>query len=213
MSGEQRPSSAAYGFVGAGAITAAIVVAVRPDQAPGVFERLSFGQQHVVMSVIASVPLERLHDWVAPASHVVRVIPLPSAASGRSLTVMYPDNAVARELFGRVGNLVVPRDGTTLDTFSAASSTFAAHLDYLTTIAQWMTEHGVEDDAATAYITHIFGDLGESLRQQTESLAALTDMHMTPGGINQQFMNCLRRDGVPDNVRRGLDQILDRLRQ
>jgi pyrroline-5-carboxylate reductase len=190
-----------------------VVLTVRPPIARAVLAELSFRPEHVVMSAMAGVPLERLHDWAAPAGHVVRVIPLPSAARGQSLTVMYPDNAVARELFGSVGEILVPGGEETLDAFSAATATFAAHLDYLTTIAQWMADHGVDYDAAAAYTMHVFGQLGQSLLQRTDSLTALTDKHMTPGGINEQFMTDLRRDGVPDLVRRTLDRILARLRE
>jgi len=80
------------------------------------------------------------------------------------------------------------------------------------TIASWLAEHGVDHDAATAYTTHVFGQLGQSLLQRTDSLATLTGKHMTPGGINQQLMTDLRRDGMPDAVRRALDRILDRLK-
>jgi pyrroline-5-carboxylate reductase len=189
-----------------------IVVAVRPRTARAVLAELSFRPEHVVMSVLAGVRLDRLREWAAPAAHVVRLIPLPSAASGRSLTAMYPDNAVARDLFGRVGGLVVPDEESTLKVFSAATATFAAHLDYLTTIAGWLTDHGVDHDAATAYVRHTFGELGRSLSRRTDPLATLTDEHMTPGGINEQFMTDLRHDGMPDMVRRALDRVLARLR-
>lgn len=189
-----------------------IVVAVRPQTARSVLAELSFRPEHVVMSVLAGVRLDRLREWAAPAAHVVRLIPLPSAASGRSLTAMYPDNAVARDLFGRVGGLVVPGEESTLEVFSAATATFAAHLDYLTTIAGWLTDHGVDHDAATAYVRHTFGELGRSLSRRTDPLATLTDEHMTPGGINEQLMTDLRHDGMPDMVRRALDRVLARLR-
>jgi pyrroline-5-carboxylate reductase len=265
MEPDQPPSPlpATYGFVGAGAITAAIVeglhveggdppavflsprgrrvgqelasrfpnvhvcdgnqdvldratsivVAVRPQVARSVLAELSFRPRHVVMSVVAGVRLERLRDWAAPATHVVRAIPLPAAARAGSLTAMYPDSAAARELFGRVGSVLVPDDEATLDALSAATATFAAHLDHLSTIVDWLTDHGVDHGAATAYVTHLFGQLGRSLSQSTGSLAALTERHMTPGGINEQFMTDLRRDGVPDVVRQALDRVLARLRE
>jgi pyrroline-5-carboxylate reductase len=191
---------------------AAIVVAVRPPAGRAVLEELSFRPHHVVLSVLAGVRLEQLQAWAAPADQLVRAIPLPSAARGRSLTAIFPDDAVARDLFGRVGDVLVPSEEATLNAFSAATATLAAHLDYVATIAGWLADHGVDDSAATAYTTHLFGQLGQSLSQRTESLAALTDKHMTPGGINQQFMTDLRHDGVPDTVRRALDRILARLR-
>lgn len=190
----------------------AIVLAVRPKQAPAVLADLSFRPEHVVVSVLAGVRLAQLRDWTAPAEVLVRSIPLPSAARRQSLTAMYPDHAVARELFDRVGGVLVPGEEATLEAFSAATATFAAHLDYLATIANWLADQGVEPDAATAYTTHIFGQLGQSLVQSTDSLPALTGKHMTPGGINEQLMNDLRGAGVPDEVRRALDRVLNRLR-
>lgn len=188
-----------------------IVVAVRPPQARAVLTELSFRPQHVVISAMAGVQLDQLREWTVPAGQVVRTAPLPSAARARSLTAMYPDNAVARELFGRVGDVLVPSDETTFDAFSAATATFAAHLDYLSTVAAWLAEQGVDHGVATGYVAHIYGQLGLSL-SHTDSLATLTDEHMTPGGINEQVMTDLRRDGVPNLVRRALDRVLARLR-
>ncbi len=192
--------------------TRIIVLAVRPEIAQEVLTELRFQPEHVLISALAGVRLEQLRDWAAPAGHLVRSIPLPPAARRQSLTAMYPDNPVARELFEAVGGTVVPDKEETLEVFSSATATFAAHLDYLTTIANWLTDHGVDHDAATTYTTHIFGQLGRTLLERTDSLATLTGKHMTPGGINEQLMTDLRTDGVPDTVRRALDRILERLR-
>lgn len=250
-------SPATYGFVGAGAITSAIVeglhvdvtdppeiflsprsrsvgqqlssrfpsnqdvldnatsivVAVRPQTVRAVLAELCFRPVHVVISVVAGLRLDRLQHWAAPAAHVVRAIPLPSAARARSLTAMYPDNAAARELFRPLGGYLIPNEESTLDALSAATATFAAYLDYLTTIADWLTDRGVDHGAATTYITHIFGQLSESLSPPTNSLATLTEKHMTPGGINQQFLTDLRRGGTPDLVRGALDRVMARLQE
>jgi len=189
-----------------------VVLAVRPPQAEAVLAELSFRPEHVVVSALAGVRLAWLRERVAPAGEIVRSIPLPAAARRQSLTAMYPDNAVARELFDRVGGVLVPGEEAALDVFQTATATFAAHLDYLGTIATWLAEQGVDRTAATEYITHIFGQLGQTLLHSTDSLAALTDKHMTPGGINEQLMTDLRADGVPGMVRHALDRVLSRLR-
>jgi pyrroline-5-carboxylate reductase len=189
-----------------------VVLAVRPPDGRAVLDDLTFRPGHVVISALAGVGLASLREWAAPAGAVVRAIPLPQAARARSLTAMYPDDAAARELFEKVGGVLVPGEEATLDAFSAATATFAAHLDYLTTIAAWMGDHGVDDAAASAYVAHIFGQLGESLLRHTGSLAALAEEHLTPGGINEQVLADLRDDGVPGTVRRALDRVLARLR-
>lgn len=190
-----------------------VVLAVRPPLADDVLADLSFRPEHVVVSAVAGVRLTRLQGAIAPARQVTRVIPLPQAAHRRSLTAMYPDNAVARDLFDRVGGVLVPAREETLEAISAATATFAAHLDYLTTIASWLADHGVDNDDATAYVAHVFAQVGSSLSEHSGSLATLTEKHMTPGGINEQLMTDLRRDGMPDALRTALDRILARLRE
>ncbi|TDV40962.1 NAD(P)-binding domain-containing protein [Actinophytocola oryzae] len=192
--------------------TTTVVLAVRPPVAAEVLAELTFRPEHVVVSALAGVHLARLREWTAPAGHVVRSIPLPQAVRRQSLTALYPDHAVARELFERVGGVVVPAEEAALDSFSAATATFAAHLDYLTTIAGWLADHGVDRDTASAYTAHIFGQLGESLLTHTGDLAELTGRYMTPGGINEQLLGDLRGAGVPDTVRGALDRVLARLR-
>jgi pyrroline-5-carboxylate reductase len=188
-----------------------VVLAVRPQVAQEVLQELAFRDQ-VVVSAMAGVSLAQLREWAPGAARYVRSIPLPAAANHQSLTPMYPDDPAARDLFERVGQVVVPADEPTLDVFSAATATAAAHLDYVATIAGWLSTNGVAAADATAYMAHLFAQLGQSLDQPNLSLTELTAAHMTPGGINQQFMTGLRQDGVPDAVRTGLDRVLARLR-
>lgn len=188
-----------------------VVLAVRPQVAAEALAPLEFHDAHLVVSALAGVRLAELEPMVGPA-RVVRSIPLPQAAARQSLTAIHPDHAEARALFERVGKVVVPQAESTLEAFSAATATFAAHLDHLTTIATWMTSQGVAEDAATEYVRHIFGQLGRSLSEHTGPLAELTGKHMTPGGINEQFLGDLRTADVPGTVGNALDRVLDRLR-
>ncbi|MBB5858244.1 NAD(P)-binding domain-containing protein [Amycolatopsis umgeniensis] len=190
-----------------------IILAVRPPIAEEVLRDLTFQPHHTLISALAGVPLAQLQEWATPAGETVRSIPLPPAARRQSLTAMYPDNAEARALFDSIGGSIVPDAEKDLEVFSAATATFAAHLDYLGTIAAWMTDQGIEDTTATAFTSHIFGQLGQALLQQSGSLETLVGKHMTPGGFNEHFLTDLRTNGVPDTVRHALDGILTRLRE
>ncbi|GAA3840777.1 pyrroline-5-carboxylate reductase [Saccharothrix violaceirubra] len=188
-----------------------VVLAVRPPVAPDVLPGLEFRPDHVVVSAIAGLEIARLRDWTGPVAAIVRSIPLPGAARGRSLTALYPDHPVARDLFERVGGVVVPEEERTLDAFSTVTGTFAAYLEYLTTITRWLADQGVAAGTASAYLRHIHGTLGESL-PAAESLTALSAEFTTPGGLNERFATTLRAAGVPDTVRRTLDELLAGLR-
>lgn len=186
-----------------------VVLAVRPQVVREVLAELAFRPEHVVVSAVAAVTVGRLREWVAPAQRVVRSIPLPTASRRASRTAMYPEDAAARALFESVGDVVVPADEATLATFSAATATFAAHLDQLATIAGWMAEHGVAPEDANGYIAHVFGELGRTLAQHQGTLGELARKHETPGGINEQFRTAVRD---PDRVRRALDDVLNRVK-
>jgi pyrroline-5-carboxylate reductase len=185
-----------------------VVVAVRPQIAEEVLAELAFRPEHVVVSAVAGVHLDRLADRVAPATRIVRSIPLPTTSRRAGRTAMYPDDAAARALFESVGDVVVSKDEATLETFSAATATFAAHLGQLAAIAGWMAEHGVAPADADAYVAHIYGELGHTLAHHEGALDDLAAKHMTPGGINEQFRATMR--DVP--TRRGLDEVLARLK-
>jgi len=190
---------------------AVIVVAVRPQVARQVLADLAFRSDQVVVSALAGVSRAELREWVAPAGRIIRAVPLPTASRAASRTAMYPDDAAARTLFGSVGEVVVPGDEAALDAFSAATATFAAHLDQLATIAGWLADHGVAPEDANTYVAHVYGELGQTLAEHSGTLDELARRHMTPGGINEQFLAGLRRDGVPSLVRHGLDNVLTRL--
>ena len=154
-----------YGFLGAGAITAAIVEGLGVADPPAVF--LSPRGREVGQELVARFSNVQVCESnqdvldnatsivVAVRPQLVRFIPLPSAARAQSLTAMYPDNAVARELFSRVGGVLVPGEEKTLEAFSAATATFAAHLDYLATIADWLAEQDVDRAAANAALYRV----------------------------------------------------------
>jgi pyrroline-5-carboxylate reductase len=125
-----------------------VVLAVRPEIARDVLAELRFRPDHVLISALAGVRLTQLREWAAPAAEVVRSIPLPPAARRQSLTAMYPDNTEARALFDSIGGSVVPDAEKDLDVFSAATATFAAHLDYLLT-GKHMTPGGLNEQLLT----------------------------------------------------------------
>ncbi|WP_326835820.1 NAD(P)-binding domain-containing protein [Amycolatopsis rhabdoformis] len=186
-----------------------VVLAVGASITRDVLADLRFRPDHVVLCAVAGVSLTKLQDWTAPAAHVVRTIPMPQAAHRQSRTALFPDHAAARELFEPLGGVIVAADEPMFDALTTATTTFAAHLDYLTTITGWLTAHGVAPDTAETYVRHLYAQVGQSLA--TESLTDLAGEHTTPGGLNEQLLTDLRHHGVPDTVRRALDAIHARL--
>lgn len=256
-----RPAAAAYGFIGTGSITramveglstvddppeivlsprnaavsaalaerfanvrvatdnqavvdaaACVVLAPRPVDAAAVLEGLVFTPEHVVISVVAALPVAELRTAVAPATRVARAIPLPSVAARQGLVPVVPPDPAALELFGRLGEVAALDDELAFDAFSAASAFAATQLDLLATVEAWLAGRGVPGPDARAYVGELLRGLSEALTAEPDrELVALADDHATPGGLNQQVREHVRREGVHDVVAAALDQVLARV--
>lgn len=83
-----------------------IMLAVRPQVAVDVLESLRFRPDHHVISLIALISLERVQALVAPATRVVRAIPLPMVATRAGVTALYPADSTARAIFTQLGSTI-----------------------------------------------------------------------------------------------------------
>jgi pyrroline-5-carboxylate reductase len=187
-----------------------VVVCVRPQDAQAVLAELRFPADRVVISAMAGVPVKTLQRLVAPATDVVRVIPLPSVARRDGITPVHPPNAAATALFDRLGETVELADVKAFEAFSASTATIAAHFAYLSTIATWLESQEIPAPAATRYVASVFAGLAEATRSGA-SFQQLARDHATSGGINEQFLNGLEEGGTFEQVSLGLQRVLDRL--
>ncbi len=187
-----------------------VVVCLRPQVAQTVLAELRFPADRVVISAMAGVSVETVQRLVAPATDVARVIPLPSVARRDGITPVHPSNAAATALFDRLGETVELADAKAFEAFSASTATLAAHFAYLNAIAAWLESEKIPEPAATRYVASMFAGLAEATRSG-ERFEQLAREHATAGGINEQFLNELEQGGTFEDVRLGLQRILERL--
>jgi pyrroline-5-carboxylate reductase len=82
-----------------------VVIAVRPAIAPSVISELHFRPDHCVISLVSGLSLQRLSELVAPATRIIRAVPLPSTARRAGPTGTYPSDQLANDLFGSIGTV------------------------------------------------------------------------------------------------------------
>lgn len=189
-----------------------VLVCLRPQDAGEILEGLDFTEGQQVISAVAALPLEQAQQWVAPATLLARVIPLPAVARREGLTAICPPDPYTRDLFARLGGSLDVDDEQTLDAMSAATATVAAHMSYLHAISQWLASRGLSEQEASRYVVATFAPLGETLRHAPTGLTQLAEEHATPGGLNEQFEQALRDAGLYELVRRSLDKVEARVR-
>jgi pyrroline-5-carboxylate reductase len=190
-----------------------VVLAVRPPVAPEAVSPLCFRPDHRVISLMAGISRAGLAVLVAPAGHIVRAVPMPSAAALRSATAVFPPDPEAAGLFGPLGGAVEVETEDEFEALAAATATEAAHFAVSDAIAGWLVGQGVPEAKARDYVARmVWGLAAAAVEAPDESFSALATECATPGGMNEQVLRHLRASGVFERVGEGLDGILRRVR-
>ncbi|KQY58436.1 hypothetical protein ASD11_01865 [Aeromicrobium sp. Root495] len=187
-----------------------VLLAVRPQDAPEVLADLTFGPDHAVVSLMASVPLAQLARLVAPATDVSRALPMTAVAGRDATTPVFPAGSRAEQLFAGLGEALPCPDERAIDAASAASATVAAYFSYVDTVGRWLADQGVEPEAAGRYVARIFASVSAELGQD-EDLATLLVAHATPGGLNERIERTLRDTGFYARLETTIDDVFHSL--
>jgi pyrroline-5-carboxylate reductase len=190
-----------------------VMLAIRPQVADEVLSDLKFRPGHHVISLMAIAPLEKVAALVAPASKVVRAIPLPIVADRCGPTAIHPPDPVAATIFNRLGTVIEAKSADQLSAFSAATATMAPYFAFAGEIAGWLAWHDVPGGDARRYVATVFQGLANiAVNQPEHSFGALAGEFATRGGINEQVVAHLEETGVLASLSDALDAVLRRMK-
>ena len=190
-----------------------VIIAVRPQVADEVLSALKFRPDHHAISLMAIIPLEKLAALVAPASKIVRAIPLPMVAERCGPTPIYPPDPVAVAIFNRLGTVIEAKSADQFSAFSAATATMAPYFAFAGEIAGWLARRDVPAGDARRYVASVFQGLANiAVGQPEHSFAALARDFSTRGGINEQTATHLKDTGALAALSDALDAVLKRLK-
>jgi pyrroline-5-carboxylate reductase len=209
----------------AGAAT--IVLCVRPQIAEPVLEALHFTPEHRVLSVIATLGLERLRPLVAPASAIARAVPMPFAAQRRGPLAVFPAPDWATALLAPLGDVIVAPTAAAFDRFCGITATMAAFFRVLGSMSDWLIDGGVPAALAARYVVGQIQALSAvpgagaagpdatladgAAPGDTIDFAGLAERFATRGGINQQVVEQLQAAGAFELLPAALDRVLLRI--
>jgi pyrroline-5-carboxylate reductase len=188
-----------------------IFLAVRPQIAHDVLADLEFRPDHRVISLIATFSREQIAALVGPASRITCAAPLPTAAAHLAPTVIFPPDPTARNIFSRLGIAVEVTTENEFRALVAATAAMASYFTLLDTLSSWLEAQGVSPATAHEYIAMMFHGLGQVTQRSDASFVELADEFKTKGGLNEQFAEELRHNGVFAACSAGMDAILARI--
>lgn len=188
-----------------------VCLAVRPQDAHDVLAKLAFSPSHHVISFIAGMKMTELRERIRNVDSLVRAIPLPAVADALGSTTLYPQDDIARTLFGRVGVAVEVENEHQFDCLSAATATMASFYAVLESQATWLVEQGLAYDKARSFLAAYSLGLAHGAKNSSATFDELVHQSMTPGGINEQVHRELLAKANYEQYRHALTRVLDRI--
>ena len=188
-----------------------VILAVRPQVAEAVLRPLAIAPDKLVISLIAGLPIEAVTSWTG-ASRVCRAVPLPFVERCRDVIPVFPPEPEALELFNALGRALPVADLAAFEIYSASSALMGTYFGILETAEAWAVAEGLPQADARAYLSGLFGNLGDVLRGSTEPLHGLRVAHSTQGGLNEQVFARFSDAGGGAALAKALGSVLDRLR-
>jgi pyrroline-5-carboxylate reductase len=182
-----------------------LVLAVKPDQADGVLAAMrgQFTAQHLLISIVAGVPIARLEGALPAGARVVRVMPNTPAVLGASASAFAvgqatqtEDAQLAQKLFSSVGVAYQVKESL-LDAVTGLSGSGPA---YAFLIIEALSEGGVAAglprDIATRLAAQTLLGSARMVLETGLHPGALKDMVTSPGGTTIEGLHELEKAGV-----------------
>ena len=182
-----------------------LVLSVKPDQVDSVLGEISrhLGERHLVISIAAGIPLERLESHLNEQTRVIRVMPNTPAlvgcsasafALGKSATV--EDGQLAQKLFLAVGVAYQVKESL-LDAVTGLSGSGPAYAYLMIeALSDGGVAAGLPRDVATRLAAQTLLGSAKMVLETGLHPGALKDMVTSPGGTTIEGIHELEKGMV-----------------
>jgi len=189
-----------------------IFLTVTPKVGKKILPQLKFRSNQRIISFIATINLTQLKKIVGKRIKIVRAIPLPPISLKKGPVPICPPDKQVKSFFDKMGTTVEVKNEKLSKNFWATSSMMAPFYEILKVLSDWLVKRGIKRNKAQKYITSLFVALSvDSVNNSIKHLKYLVADSQTPGGLNEQAVKQLRKDGFYRSLEKSLNSILKRL--
>ena len=190
-----------------------IFLAVTPDVGNKILYKLKFYKNKMIISFISTINMTQLKKITGLKKNIVRVIPLPPIALCKGPVPIYPPNTKVKKFFDKLGTTVQINNENLSLNFWTTSAMMAPFYEILYTLSNWLVKNGIKKDNAQKYISYLFNALSEDALKYKKNLKKLVKQSQTPGGLNEQAVNDLRKAGFYNLLEKTSNKIIKRLKK
>ena len=142
---------------------------------------------------------------------IVRAIPMPPIRLGKGPVAIFPPNKKVKNFFNKIGTTIEVKNEKLSKNFWTISGTMASFYELMNILSIWLIRKKINKLDAQKYGTLLYSALAElAVSNSSKPLKNLVD-EQTPGGLNWQGVNELRKSGYYKLLEKSLKNIYKRL--
>ena len=188
-----------------------IFLGVLPQVGENILPKLNFKKNQTIISFMSTTNFSKLKKLVRKKANIVRAIPMPPIRLGKGPIAIFPPNKKVKLFFDKIGTTIEIKNEKLSKNFWAISGTMASFYELLNVLSKWLIRKKTSRIDAQQYVTLLYSALAQlALLNSSKPLKNLVN-EQTPGGLNWQGVNELRKLGFYKLLEKSLKKIYKRL--
>ncbi len=188
-----------------------IFLGVLPQIGENILPKLVFKKNQTIISFMSTTNFSKLKKLIRKKTIIVRAIPMPPIRLGKGPIAIFPPNKKIKNFFDKIGTAIEIKNEKLSKNFWAISGTMASFYELLNVLSNWLIKKKTNKLDAQKYVTSLYSALAElALLNSSKPLKNLVD-EQTPGGLNWQGVNELKKLGYYRLLEKSLKKIYKRL--
>jgi pyrroline-5-carboxylate reductase len=188
-----------------------VFLGVLPQIGENILPKLKFQKKQTVISFMSTTNYSKLKKLIKKKTSVVRAIPMPPIRLGKGPVAIFPPNKKVKNFFDKIGTTIEIKNEKLSKNFWAISGTMASFYELLNVLSNWLIKKKTNKLDAQKYVTLLYSALAQlALLNSSKPLKNLVN-EQTPGGLNWQGVNELRKSGYYRLLEKSLKTIYKRL--
>ena len=188
-----------------------VFLGILPKVGDKILPKLKFRNKQIIVSFMSTTNHTKLKKLIKTKSIIIRAIPMPPIRLGKGPVAIFPPNKKVKSFFDKIGETIEIKNEKLSKNFWAISGTMASFYELLNVLSNWLIRKKTNKLNAQKYVTLLYSALAElALANSSKPLKNLVN-EQTPGGLNWQGVNELRKSGYYRLLEKSLKKIYKRL--
>ncbi len=189
-----------------------VFIGVLPEVGEKILPKLKFKNKQVIVSFISTIKYAQLKKIIKKKLKIVRAIPMPPIRLGKGPVAIFPPDRKVKSFFNKIGTTIEIKNEKLSNNFWAISGTMASFYELVKILSDWLVKKRLKRIQAQQYITSLYAALAELASvNSNKPLINFVKESQTPGGLNWQGVNELRKAGYYKSMEKSVNNILKRL--